>query len=160
MYNVYLFSLLKFSLGQHPSRRTTGAGLILRPQRRVPNPLGRAQVGWLPQQHRCSRWSKTWRSSLKLQPRSLLEGSTCSSGPALLSRGLLHQQGRLSFQKMRVIWRSRLWKISPMTWAREESQPLCLTRSSQRSLMPALGALGHDPGFLAGDSASGLSLVS
>lgn len=58
-----------------------------------------------------------------------------------------------SFQKMRVTWRSRLWKISPMTWAREGSQSLCPTQSSQKSLMPALGALGHDPGFLAGDSA-------
>lgn len=47
--NAYLFSLLKFPLGQHPSLRTTGAGLILRPQRRVPNPLGRTQAGWLPQ---------------------------------------------------------------------------------------------------------------
>lgn len=65
-----------------------------------------------------------------------------------------------SFQKMKVTWRSRLWKISPMTWAQKESQHLCPTRSSQKSLMPALGALGHDPGFLAGDSARGLSLVS
>lgn len=47
--NACLFSLLKFPLGQHPSLRTTGAGLILRPPRRVPNPLGRAQAGWLPQ---------------------------------------------------------------------------------------------------------------
>lgn len=47
--NVCLFSLLKFSLGQHPSLRTPGAGLILRPQRRAPSPPGRTQVGWLPQ---------------------------------------------------------------------------------------------------------------
>jgi hypothetical protein len=64
---------------------------------------------------------------------------------------------------MRVTWRSRLWKISPKTWARKESQSLCPTQSSQKSLMSALGARGHDPGFLAGDSlmfARGLSLVS
>lgn len=45
--NLCPFNLLKFSLGQHPSLRTPGAGLILRPQRRVPSLLGRAQTGWL-----------------------------------------------------------------------------------------------------------------
>lgn len=47
--NVCLSSPLKFFPGLHPRRRTAGAGLILRPQRRVSSPLARAQVGWLPQ---------------------------------------------------------------------------------------------------------------
>lgn len=47
--NVCLCSLLKLFLGQHPSLKTTGAGPILRPQKRVPNLLGRTQAGWLRQ---------------------------------------------------------------------------------------------------------------
>ncbi|VFV41880.1 zinc finger protein dzip1l-like [Lynx pardinus] len=53
--------------GWGPGQRTTGTGLTQRRRRGVPSPLKKAQVGWLPQEPWCSRWSKTLRNSWRLQ---------------------------------------------------------------------------------------------
>ena len=50
------------------------------------SPLVAFQERW------CNRWSETLRSSWKLQPRSLLEGSVCSQCPVPGHRELLCQE--------------------------------------------------------------------
>lgn len=50
----------------------------------------------------------------------------------------------------RATWRSLPWKTSARTWTRERNRGPCLARSSQRRLVPVLGAPA-DPGSPAGD---------
>lgn len=114
--NACLFSPPKFLPGRHPSRRTTGAGLILKPQRRAPSPLARARVGWLPQ----------------VSPSPAL-GSLCPGTGFLIATSLLSEKCR---EEVRLGWTLFGWGFLSLSFLNiggfgELPHPFCLPCSYQ-----------------------------